>query len=506
MEAAGRDKRPNILILMTDQQRATQHWPSGWVEKNLPSVKRLAQHGLTFNYAFTSASECSPSRAALLTSTYPVQNGVTTTPGTLPPAGLKNMAQVMADAGYVVAYKGKWHLTNGSVNATSPDFLAAYGAANWNPPDAGTSLQADATLGGGTPNNDGRYVNGMGAEPGQTKGYGQSVVEFLRGYDKSGPPFCLFVSLVNPHDVHVCMQDYEAQGYKLSDFQDVGILPPENYNDNLISKPTIQSQFQQAWFPFSRRDVLNYVNFYAYLHKVVDAHVCTVLDALEKYELLEGTLVVRFSDHGEMGLSHGLCEKMYTAYDETIRVPLVFSNPVWFPVAAETNSFATLIDLLPTLAGIAGVRGVKKMGFRGADLSPILKDPRAAVQDGVLFTYDDPLFLNPSAPLHIRCLRQEGWMYAVYFDQAGTKFQYELYNLADDPGELDNLTYGVAVFPEWKQLHRELTKKMTSLGAVPAGFDWAKAKPQPWSNQPAVAAHMYSMTPEQRKPLVGGGA
>ncbi|MET0626672.1 MAG: sulfatase-like hydrolase/transferase, partial [Pyrinomonadaceae bacterium] len=167
MKATGTTRRPNILILMTDQQRAEQHWPAGWVEKNLPSVKRLARHGLTFNHAFTSAAECSPSRAALLTSTYPQQNGVTTTPGTLTPAGLKNMAQVMTDAGYSVAWKGKWHLTQGSVTATSPDFLAAYAATHWNPPDAGTSLQADSTLGGGTPNNDGRYVSGPDGRPGQ---------------------------------------------------------------------------------------------------------------------------------------------------------------------------------------------------------------------------------------------------------------------------------------------------------------------------------------------------
>ena len=506
MKAKGSAKRPNILILMTDQQRTTQHWPANWVAKNLPSVKRLARHGLTFNNAFTSAAECSPSRAALLTSTYPQQNGVTTTPGILSPTAFKNMAQVMADAGYVVAWKGKWHLTNGSNNATSPAFLAAYAAKNWNPPDAGTTLQAVATLGGGTPNNDGRYVSGMDGKPGQTRGYGRSVVEFLRSYDKSGQPFCLFVSLVNPHDVHVVMQDYESQGYKLSDFQNMGILPPENHLDHLITKPIVQQQFKRFWFPFSPQDELNYVNFYAYLHKVVDEHIIKVLDTLDECDLRESTLIVRFSDHGEMGLSHGLCEKMYTAYDETIRVPLVFSNPLWFPKPVETDSFATLIDLLPTLVGITGTRGLKSAGFRGKDLSPILNDPHATVQDSVLFTYDDPLFLNPSAPLHIRCLRKKNWMYAVYYNEAGTEFQYELYNLADDPGQLANLTYDVPVFAEWQQLHNELTKKITNLGAKPTGFDWSKAKPHTWNNQPSISVptHLYSVSPEQRRLIIGG--
>jgi arylsulfatase A-like enzyme len=498
------DRRPNILILMTDQQRAVQHWPAGWVKKNLPSVARLAKRGLTFNNAFTSAAECSPSRAALLTSTYPQQNGVTTTPGTLSPTGFRNMAQVMTEAGYVVAWKGKWHLTQGSDDTDSPDFLAAYDANQWNPPDAGTTLQADSTLGGGTPNNDGRYVSGMDGKPGQTQGYGQSVVEFLSGYDKSGPPFCLFVSLVNPHDVHVLLKDYEAYGYKTSDFKDTGISLPENYDDSLLTKPSVQLQFMRMYHSFSRQESLNYVNFYAYLHKVVDAHITKVLDTLDGLGLTDDTLIVRFSDHGEMGLSHRLCEKMYTAYDETIRVPLVFSNPKLFPKPVETDSFATLIDLLPTLAEIAGARGVGQMGFRGKSLGPVLRDPRAAVQDGVLFTYDDPLFFSPSSPLFIRALRKRDWMYAVYFNDAGTEFQYELYNLADDPGELNNLTYDVPVFPEWRRLHRELTKKVTSLGAAPAGFDWSKADPRPWSNQPLLPTHIYSMSPEQRKPVVGG--
>ena len=502
MKATERARKPNILILMTDQQRAEQHWPAGWVKKNLPSVARLAKHGLTFNRAFTSAAECSPSRAALLTSTYPQQNGVTTTPGTLSPTGLKNMAQVMSDAGYAVAWKGKWHLAY-SATATSPDFLAAYDANDWNPPDAGTSLQVDSTLGGGTPNNDGRYVSGPDGEPGQTKGYGESVVEFLRGYDQSGPPFCLFVSLVNPHDVHVLMLDYEAWGYRADDFRHGGISLPENHDDNLTSKPAVQLQFRRNWHSFSRQQSLDYVNFYAYLHRVVDGHITKVLDTLDELDLTDDTLVVRFSDHGEMGLSHGLCEKMYTAYDETIRVPLVFSNPVWFPKPVETDSFATLIDLLPTLARVAGARGVGGMGFRGKDLTPILKDPHAAVQDGVLFTYDDPLLQTISGALHIRCLRKRDWMYAVYFDEAGTEFQYELYDLTADPGQLTNLAYDAPVSAQWRRLHKELTKKVTGLGAAPAGFDWSKAAPRRWSNQPPVLTHLYSMPPERRK-LVGG--
>jgi hypothetical protein len=75
---------------------------------------------------------------------------------------------------------------------------------------------------------------------------------------------------------------------------------------------------------------------------------------------------------------------MYTAYEETIRVPLVFSYPAWFPKPVETDSFATLIDLLPTLASIAGVQGIRSLEFRGTDLHPILKNPKATCK--ILFS------------------------------------------------------------------------------------------------------------------------
>ena len=85
-----------------------------------------------------------------------------------------------------------------------------------------------------------------------------------------------------------------------------------------------------------RQAQLDYVNFYAHLHRVVDAKIGRLLDALGSADdpgsLRSRTVVVRCSDHGEMGLSHGgLRQKMFNAYEETINVPLVFSNPVLFP-------------------------------------------------------------------------------------------------------------------------------------------------------------------------------
>ncbi len=124
-----------------------------------------------------------------------------------------------------MVWKGKWHLSyasnaapgNGGEDWGPADIKvmeANWGWSGWNPPDAGTAIQqaqgtpfgvfnGNNTAGGGNPNNDGRYVSGtVNATPGQIPGVGgESVVEFLQGRKGSSNPFCLFVSLVNPHDI-----------------------------------------------------------------------------------------------------------------------------------------------------------------------------------------------------------------------------------------------------------------------------------------------------------------
>src|SRR5690606_19505284 len=128
--------------------------------------------------------------------------------------------------------------------------------------------------------------------------------------------------------------------------------------------------------PLTDEEKLNYVNFYAYLHKVVDEHIGTVLDALEANpEVHQNTIVFRLSDHGDMGMSHGgLRQKAFTAYEETINVPLVISHPTYFPRPVKTDALASLVDIMPTIATLAQVPNRENWDFKGKDLTPILVD------------------------------------------------------------------------------------------------------------------------------------
>ena len=472
----------NILILMTDQQRTSMYWPEGWAAQNLPCLTGLMDTGLTFTQAITNTCQCSPSRATLWTSLYPSQHGVTTTSGTLP-SNLANLATVLSSAGYQVVYKGKWHLDNAflsheesptSKTASADDsaLQSKYGFTAWNSPDAGTTLtKAKYSLGGGNPNNDARFINGesLGTDV-------QNAIEFLQSYDASNAaPFCLIVSLVNPHDISIFPKMYVQAGYKLSKFQNLQIELPPTYTENLAhnDKPSVQAGFLDQLDLYlgklSQTDAESYVRFYAYLHTLTDTLLGQVVSALEVANLQDETLIVRLSDHGELGMSHGgLRQKDYTAYEEMIRVPLIFSIPKMYPSAQTTDALAGLIDVLPTLASVAGVPNMGQYGFAGKDLSPILEDPSQSVQDAVLFTFDDRLF-DPGQPAHIVCIREANWKLAMYYDPAGdVPRQFEMYDLENDPTELTNLWKN----GDFAQVRSRLAGKLDAeAGAVRGGAE-----------------------------------
>ena len=122
-QAAADDAGPlrgmNILLFMTDQQRATMHFPDGWEAEHLPGLTRLKQHGLSFEQAVCNTTMCSPSRATMMTGLFPAQHGVKYCleanmpadqyPQVEMPVDLINLATVMSAAGYATPYKGKWH-------------------------------------------------------------------------------------------------------------------------------------------------------------------------------------------------------------------------------------------------------------------------------------------------------------------------------------------------------------------------------------------------------------
>ena len=501
--------QPDFLFLITDQERYTQHFPEGWEENNMPNLARLKKSGLSFANAFCNSSMCSPSRATLMTGLYPTQHQVM---DTLPEAegdasandlkeldpNLPTMAALLKSAGYNVYYKGKWHLSTPQGEAWSVDDLTRYGFDGWDPPDAGEDV-APENYGGGRANHDERFVN--------------DAVSFLQTMDTS-QPFALFVSLVNPHDVAGYPKNVE-QDYVPAMLQG-DVQPPPTVDEDLAAngKPGAQVELLKKLAaglgpvntPLKRKQ---YVNFYGNLLKKVDEQLGRVIDALYaraagENSLADSTLVFHFSDHGEMGLSHGgLRQKMFVAYEEAIHIPLIVSNPVLFPTLQTSDALVSLVDVMPTIATLAGAPDRQKWLFKGVDFSSIILDPNADdVQDAILFTFDDvkagmetEQLVSP--PNRLRCIREKNWKYVRYFDARGEAApEYEMYDLVNDPQELQNLAHpshprynDADIVSQRNRLAEKLARMEEELLApLPAGIDRAGRPVLPklelWRNYP----------------------
>jgi choline-sulfatase len=504
---------PNLILLITDQQRETQHWPTDpdWLADLMPAEAELRRTALTFERGYCASAMCSPSRASLLTGRWPAEHGVTLThtgadggarpkpqhrraamrqlldvlrtqpvPRRVALRGLRqsltqapadhrdepeldpatpNLARVLETAGYRTYIKGKWHLSKpvdeaAGWSAADRDAIAdRYGIHDWEPPDAGENTDPHH-FGGGTAGTTGE---------GWDEDYVREVEAFLA--DPPPSPWALIVSLVNPHDVLGYPDSFEEGGFSRADWADLDAVQlPPTVDEDMSDKPyahALQKAGQTSFIgPLKDREAqLDYVRFYAHLHRVVDEKVGRVLTALgdpdDPASLRHSTVILRTSDHGEMGLSHGgLRQKMFTAYEEAIHVPFVVSSPALFPEARTTDALASLCDVVPTLAGLAGA-DVADAGVRGRDLGPVLArhavpgtvdaTPADTVQEAVHFTYDDhksgSAFTDVAAPPNrIRAVRTADAMYAVYVDPEGRADpQYELYDTATDPHQVDNL-------------------------------------------------------------------
>ncbi len=464
-----RSRKPNVVLFLTDQERVVQHFPENWENEHLPAQMKLRKKGVTFGNAFCSACQCSPSRASLFTGFFPAQHGVvdvqtydydpaSANQANLPsPDDMPNLATIMAEAGYDVVYKGKWHISKpaswevpGDPVEWKTSDVTPYGFRRWNPPDGGDQPGPEY-IGAGTADNDGRFMNGTDDQ--------QGVLDFIASRKGRKKPFCLIVSLVNPHDITEFPgigTQFADDGYDDSWLESTGIELPPTYGEDLAAagKPNAQ-QVLPAQLDFylgafqSEEQKVQYVNFYGNLMKIVDGYVGDTVRALKDAGHYRNTIFIRSSDHGEMGMAHGgLRQKTLVAYEEALRVPMFYVWPKRIPAGKRSDALVSHVDLLPTLASLVGVPKQDMPACQGKDYSKTVMNPeQSGPNEYVLFTYDDVYGGVPVPPYvganHIVAYRDSRYKIVRYRDERENPDpdEWEFYDLQADPFEEVNIAF-----------------------------------------------------------------
>jgi len=498
-------KRPNFILFMTDQQRSIdpnlEIFPSKWISQHLPNYSKFLATGAVFGNNICNASPCGPSRASLFSGMYPANNGVTSNEGTISPSQM-NFANVLNSAAYDVHYMGKLHmreeftsfstawpqkLDTAAMSALDQNALLKnyYGMKSWTSPDFGTTLVqgTDLTqsqlhnLAGGTYGNDQRVIDGTGNLNTESPTV-MSVLKYLETKAASGDPFCLVISLLNPHDISLFPDGWEQAGYPPNFWEEYDLatltLPKTYDKDTLKDKPSVQVAYLNSFCHGALNEewAKKYLQFYAYLHIQSDKLLGKVMDSLSS-SLLDNTVLIRLADHGEMAMSHGgLQEKSFTMYNETIKVPMIW----WYKgiESGPRDQMVSLIDLVPTIGTLAGADLSKFPELQGKDYSQALLNPKQSGFDHSVFSFafspppnsptsaggagsstlSDMYTKNPYAapgtspadyPNNIYAYLSNDHKFGIYYSLDSNNYvnwktaQFELYDRTSDPVEMTNM-------------------------------------------------------------------
>ncbi|MCY4072407.1 MAG: sulfatase-like hydrolase/transferase [Chloroflexi bacterium] len=444
---------PNILWICTDQQRYDTIAALGNPFVSTPNIDNLARQGVAFERAYCQSPICTPSRASFLTGMYPSslrvnRNGNPRFPDFPPLIGRR-----LADRGYVCGLIGKLHLTSayGRIEERADDGYTFWQYSHaprddWeNGHDYAEWVRSKGfDLGELT-----RDPAGVPADLHQTTWCAEKTIEFIEEnrdrnwfasvniYDPHPPfnPPRAYRDLFDPAQVKPPLfreSDLEQQ-QKLEriDFQSAARHP-----DDLDIKSPILPQsptpgLAEADSP-GARDAATLIAAYYAMIKLIDDQMGRILGALDAMDLRRDTVIVFTSDHGETLGDHGLILKGCRFYEGLVRVPLIWSWPGRFLTDLRSDALVELTDIVPTLLDIVGVSAPGYLV--GHSLMSILTgEGRPRRREYVRCEYIDALDLPDHSRATMYC---DGAYKIVLYHSLGVG---ELYDLAEDPGEFNNL-------------------------------------------------------------------
>ncbi len=427
-------KKPNILVLMVDQERYPSVYETSelekWRKENLVTQNLLRKNGMEFSNHYAGSTACSPSRATIYTGQYPSLHGVTQTTGVakgpfdpdvfwLDPNTVPTIGDYFRTAGYQTYWKGKWHAsdedilipgTHHAFPSYDPDTgvpnkekekiyqkadrLNAFGFSGWIGPEPH----------GSSPRNSGSSA-AIGTS-GRDQVYASETVKLIQSLEeqsnKDDTPWFMMCSFVNPHDI--ALYGVLTALSPAFNFEVDPTLPPippaPTARESLSTKPGAQESYRII-YPQALQPILDepfYRQLYYSLQKQADQEMNKVFHALKNSTFYEDTIVLFTSDHGELlGAHGGLHQKWYNMYEESIHVPLIIHSPKLFSHYEETHMLTSHVDILPTLLGLAGIEAEKiqeKLSKSHTEVHPLVgRDLTPLIQgNDQFFRANEPLY------------------------------------------------------------------------------------------------------------------
>lgn len=389
------ERPPNILLVITDDQRATASMQA------LPAVRRLfGRGGRTFTNAFATTPLCCPSRASIVSGTYAHNHGVQTNDDGMDLDPDATVQRYLQDAGYRTAVVGKYlNRWNPQVNPRHFDRYAVwlrgiYRHSSWN-------------------------LNGQVRNP---EGYTTSLMtgfaeRFLRSFEKDDDaPWYLWLGPNAPHSPYAAEHRYKGAKTKGWDGN------PATRDHDVADEPAFleQSQSSTTHARQIRRKQLR--TLYS-----VDDQVTQVFELLRELGEEEDTLAIFMSDNGFLWGEHGIVGKRY-AYTQSIQIPLMIRWAGHVEPGSTDDRLAANLDLAPTLLEAAGIEPPAR--FDGSSLLGSTRRERLLIEQWA----DEETYVPTMASL-----RSDGYQYVEYYGDGGRVIARQYYDLEADPWQRRNL-------------------------------------------------------------------
>ena len=429
---------PNVLLIVSDDQRPDTIGAAGNSAIETPALDRLVASGTRFTRATCANPICTPSRAEILTGCTGMRNGVFDFGRTIDP-NLTTIPEPFADAGYATWYCGKWH-NNGrprlhGYEKTSRLFTG--GGGKWAVPRVdyrGTPITgykewifrdaSDKVL----------PALGIGLTAKISEQIADGAIDAIK--QSGDQPFFVHVNFTAPHDPLLPHPEFAKR------YANKQVPLPENFSPDHPFDHGNRGGRDEVLLPIPRtkNDVIADLRAYYAVISHMDAQVGRILNALDEAKQTENTIIVFTSDHGLAMGSHGLRGKQ-NMYEHTIGIPMIFSGPS-IPQNRSVDGQAYLRDLLPTICELAGVK-IEESTIDGRSQVPVILGEIESLYEYVYGYFRDSQ----------RMIRGVRWK---LIDYPIAKRQ-QLFDLKNDPFELSDL----ANDPNHAKVKQDLSRRLT---------------------------------------------